>query len=155
MLCLFVFGCISGLYKDNAQTRHALYENLYVQLVRDVVRRDLLGAGSDVRDYALHHNLFKKCWLDQRGRQQSAWIGYQATDKGLARFQGIYNPKTHTWSKRTVSYLPAYFEQISFALELDQQLQQPKFVTVTYGVQHAGHQKKVTDYCLVKNGLFK
>jgi hypothetical protein len=151
MLSLFVFGFASSLYKDVSHARSALHAHLYLQLARDVVKRDLLGASGFLQDYDVEKNIFKKYWIDHAGRRQFAWIGYQVRPKGLARFQGIYDPQGGTWKKKSVSSLPAQIRQLDLSCSLDEVTKQVLRVTMTYHVEEQGRKRILSDQSLIRN----
>lgn len=151
VLSLFVFGFASSLYRDVACARAVMHSNLYLQLARDVVRRDLLGVGEQLHDYVLEHNIFKKYWIDAAGRRHAAWIGYQVGQKGLARFQGSYDQKTGSWKKKSVSYLPAPIDSLDLSCHIDGQTKRVRAVMITYSTEQQGKKQELRDRFLVRN----
>lgn len=151
VLLVFVFGWVVQQTKDCMRVRQALHQGLYEQLVRDVMRRDFIGASRDVRDYDIKNRVFKKYWLDRQGRKHSAWIGYKVASKGIARYQGMYNPITGVWVKRSISYLPACFDHLEFSYILDEQMAHVQCIVMIYDMKQGSNQQMMTDRYLIKN----
>lgn len=150
---MLIFGCMSALYREYAHVKQEQSAHLYLQLVRDLVRRDLIGASNQLHDYDAPQTVFKKYWIDQRGRRHSTWIGYQVISKGLARYQGSYDPATKNWSKRSVSYMPPCCHKLKCAIVFDQHTKQVRCITVSYAVKRGDELRIFVDRCAVKNGV--
>lgn len=151
--CMLIFTCMSSLYREYAHVKQEQSLHLYLQLVRDLVRRDLGGASNQSHDYDALQTIFKKYWIDQRGRRYSTWIGYQVTPKGFARYQGLYDPAAKNWSKRSVSYMPSCCQKLEYALEFDQHTKQVRCIIISYVVKRGDELCTFIDRCSVKNGV--
>ncbi len=151
LLGLFAFGFASSLYHDMAGMRSIMHASLYLQLARDVVQRDLLGACEWLHDYVPEQNIFKKYWIDDVGHQHAAWVGYHVTPKGFARVQGSYNQKTGSWSKKSISYLPAHIDSLDLFCQIDEKTKRVQSITMTYFVVQQGKKQELSDRSLVRN----
>lgn len=151
ILSLILFGFVSSLYHDVARARASMHCNVYLQLVRDVVRRDLLGAGWQLQDYVLEQNIFKKYWVDASGQRHIAWIGYQVGPKGFARIQGIYDQEAGVWKKKSVSYLPAPMISLDLSYLINEQTKCVNGVVMTYVVLQGGKKSELNDQFIVRN----
>lgn len=154
LLSLSIFMFISDFYRMYHHVRKKNHESISMNLVRDVIRRDLFGASCHRHDYAVtsKRTIFKKYWLDQQGKKQTAWVEYYPTQKGFARCEGVYDTHSRRWGKKVVSYLPACFREMRWKLITNPVTGTVKKIRIVYHSEQGNNQRETTDQFFIQNG---
>lgn len=99
------FGFFLNVRQNLESAKKRNLEAIRVQVIFDLLKRDLLCASSAPSDWDFNQNVFKKNILNKNGDPAQICVGYVTDKKGVCRKEGFYDFKNNRWIQASYAHV--------------------------------------------------